>query len=66
MVKKSTNINKINNHVTSHLKSFNTRHGVGNPSPGFGQSQKFGMVKLVFHCPHLSSKITCGHNIAEL
>jgi hypothetical protein len=52
MVNNSTNINKMNNHLSSQLNSLNskkrtTTYGIGNPAPGLRQAHKCGGVKPV-------------------
>ena len=49
MVINSTNINKMNNHLSSELNLLNTKktttYDVGNPGPDLGQAQKWVEVK---------------------
>jgi hypothetical protein len=55
MVNNSTNINKINNHLSSLLTEHkkNMTYDVGNPDSGIGQAQKCGGVKPVNGIPTL-------------
>ena len=55
MVINSTNINQMNNHLSSYLISLNanqtTTYDVGNPGPGLGQAHKCDGVKPVNGTP---------------
>jgi hypothetical protein len=59
MVINSTNINKMNNQLSSYLNSLNIKktmtYDLGNSGPGLGQAQKCGSVKLVIGTPTLLS-----------
>ena len=54
MVNNSTNINKMNNHLSPTLtehKNKTTTYDVGNPGTSFGQVQKCGGTKPVNEIP---------------
>jgi hypothetical protein len=55
----STNINKINDHLSSLLNSLITKktrtNNVGNPGPGLGQAQKCDRVKSFNGIPTVPS-----------
>ena len=60
MVINSTNIKKMNNHLSPLLnllkaKKNTTTYDVGNPDHGLGQAQKWGGVKLINGIPTLPS-----------
>jgi hypothetical protein len=53
MVNNFTNINKMNNHLSSFEPKKIMRYGVGNPGPGLEQAQNCSWVKLVHGIPTL-------------
>jgi hypothetical protein len=55
----SINISETSNHLSSRLKSLNTKktttNDVGNPDPVLGQGYKYGRVKPVVTVEHILS-----------
>jgi hypothetical protein len=55
MANNSTNINKMNNLLSSQTIRHKKDHNVGNPGTGLGQEQKCGSVKPVIYIFCLTS-----------
>ena len=51
MVNNYNNINKASNHHFPHAIYKKPWHGIGNPDPVLGQTQKCGRFKLVYGIP---------------